>query len=88
MHGESNRDLTARGGGCTPQRIDYTGGDIMKLYELFEVIDDYTNVYVRYYDDIISQYDGRNSIDERLNGWDVIGIEPMDSNSLVVDVLN
>lgn len=59
----------------------------MKLYELFDVVDENTNLYITNYGKLIATYDGRNSIDERLNVWDVIGIEPLDDHSLEIEIL-
>jgi hypothetical protein len=59
----------------------------MKLYELFDVVDDSTTLYITNYGDLIATYDGRNSIDERLNSWDVVSVDPIDSHSLEIGVI-
>lgn len=59
----------------------------MKLYELFDVVDENTNLYITWNGELIATYDGRNSIDERLNVWDVIGIEPLNDHSLEIEIL-
>ena len=59
----------------------------MKLYELFDVVDENTNLYITWNGELIATYDGRNSIDERLNAWDVIGIEPLNDHSLEIEIL-
>ena len=59
----------------------------MKLYELFDVVDENTNLYITWNGELIATYDGRNSIDERLSVWDVIGIEPLNDHSLEIEIL-
>ena len=45
----------------------------MKLIELLDRIDDFTN-YVRVHDvygELLTDYDGRNAVDVKYNNWDV-----------------
>lgn len=59
----------------------------MKLYELFDVVDENTNLYITNHGELIATYNGRNSIDERLNSWDVVSVDPIDSHSLKIGVI-
>jgi len=57
----------------------------MELRNLLSITNENTNMYIHYEDNIVSYYDGRNSIDEYYNDFIVVQ-QWMENNSLHVEI--
>jgi len=58
----------------------------MMLMEVLEVMDENKNVNVVLMGDVVTYYDGKNSIDEFYNDFKVIGISAED-NTIVIEIM-
>ena len=58
----------------------------MMLMDLLEVIDENKNVDIKLYDEVVTYYDGKNSIDDFYNDFRVLEVTT-DSDKIVIEIM-